>query len=73
MAVAPYDLAPIAGIALVGALLALVPVAWVWRRERGKGASARLQALTVLALCLNVTTAGVLLLLPRITPLGYGD
>jgi cytochrome c oxidase assembly protein subunit 15 len=53
MAVAPYDLAPIASIALVGALLALLPVAWVWRRERGKGAPARLHALTVLALCLT--------------------
>ncbi len=53
MAVAPYDLAPIAGIALVGALLALLPVAWVWQRQHGNGASARLRALTVLALCLT--------------------
>ena len=51
--VAPYDLAPIAGILLAGALLALVPVAWVWRRQRGKGPSARLRALTVLTLCLT--------------------
>jgi len=48
-----YDLAPLASIALVGALLALLPVAWVWRRERGQGAPARLHALTVLALCLT--------------------
>jgi cytochrome c oxidase assembly protein subunit 15 len=50
---APYDLAPIAAIALVGALLALGPVAWVWRRQRGRGAPARLHALTVLTLCLT--------------------
>jgi len=54
MAMTPaYDLAPLASIALVGALLALLPVAWVWRRERGQGAPARLHALTVLALCLT--------------------
>ncbi|MEP6876126.1 MAG: COX15/CtaA family protein [Burkholderiales bacterium] len=51
--VAPYDLAPIAGILLAGALLALAPMAWVWRRQRGKGSSARLRALTVLTLCLT--------------------
>jgi cytochrome c oxidase assembly protein subunit 15 len=50
---APYDLAPLASIAFVGALLALLPVAWVWWRERGQGAPARLHALTVLALCLT--------------------
>lgn len=53
LAVAPYDLAPVASIALVGAMLALVPAAWVWRRQRGRGAPARLRALTVLALCLT--------------------
>jgi len=55
--VAPYDLAPLASIALVGAALALGPVWWVWRRERGEGAeqraAARLRALTVLTLCLT--------------------
>ena len=53
MSAAPYDLAPIGSIALVGALLALAPVAWVWRRQRGRGGAARLHALTVLALCLT--------------------
>src|SRR5881397_1699144 len=48
-----YDLAPLASIALVGVLLALLPVAWVWRRERGQGASARLSALTWLTLFLT--------------------
>jgi cytochrome c oxidase assembly protein subunit 15 len=50
---APYDLAPIAGIALVGALLALGPVWWIWRRRGVAGGSARLRALTVLTLCLT--------------------
>lgn len=52
-AVAPYDLAPVASIVAFGALLALAPVAWVWHRQRGQGASARLRALTVLTLCLT--------------------
>jgi len=52
-ATAPYDLAPVAGIVLLGALLALVPVLWVWRRQRGQGGAARLRALTVLTLCLT--------------------
>jgi cytochrome c oxidase assembly protein subunit 15 len=52
-ATAPYDLAPLAGIVCLGALLALAPVAWVWRRQRGQGGAARLRALTVLTLCLT--------------------
>ena len=52
-ATAPYDLAPIASIAFIGALLALGPVLWVWRRQREHGAPARLRALTVLTLCLT--------------------
>jgi cytochrome c oxidase assembly protein subunit 15 len=51
--VAPYDLAPVASIVFLGALLALLPVAWVWRRQRGQGAAVRLRALTVLTLCLT--------------------
>jgi len=50
---AAYDLAPVASIALVGALLALGPLWWVWRRQRGKGSSVRLRALTVLTLYLT--------------------
>jgi len=50
---AAYDLAPVAGIALVGAVLAFVPAAWVWRHQRGRGAAARVRALTVLTLCLT--------------------
>jgi len=54
---AAYDLAPLAGIALVGALLATVPVLWVVWRHRASGpaerTAARLRALTVLTLCLT--------------------
>ena len=53
MTPAPYDLAPLLAILLIGALLALLPFAWVWRRARGQGAPARLQALTVLTLFLT--------------------
>ncbi len=55
-AVAPYDLAPLAAIALLGAALALGPFAWVWWRHRAGSAArpaARLQALTVLTLFLT--------------------
>lgn len=56
--VAPYDLAPVASLLLFGALLAFVPVAWVWRRHaaapsREARAAARLQALTLLTLALT--------------------
>ncbi len=50
---APYDLAPLLWILAVGALLALAPFAWLWRRDRAKGLAARLQALTVLTLFLT--------------------
>ena len=55
-AVAPYDLAPLAAIAVLGAALALGPFAWVWWRHRNAGAArpaARLRALTVLTLFLT--------------------
>ena len=50
---APYDLAPLLGILAVGALLAVGPFLWVWRRDRARGPAARLQALTVLTLFLT--------------------
>jgi cytochrome c oxidase assembly protein subunit 15 len=53
VAPAPYDLAPLLTILAGGALLALLPFLWVWRRDRGKGMAARLQALTVLTLFLT--------------------
>ena len=48
-----YDLAPLALLVLFGVLLALLPVAWVWHRHRGRGPSARWHALTVLTLFLT--------------------
>jgi cytochrome c oxidase assembly protein subunit 15 len=50
---APYDLGPLLAIVAFGAVLALLPFAWVWRRARGQGLAARLQALTVLTLFLT--------------------
>lgn len=48
-----YDLAPIAWLLAVGALIALGPVLWIWRRNAGAGPARRLQALTVLTLFLT--------------------
>ena len=53
MTPAAYDLAPLLSILGVGALLALLPFVWVWRRDRNRGPAARLQALTVLTLFLT--------------------
>ena len=50
---AAYDLAPAATIALLGALLAAVPLAWLWWRHRAAGTRGRLHALTVMALFLT--------------------
>ncbi len=50
---AAYDLAPLLAIVGIGALLALLPFAWVWRRARHRGSAARVQALTVLTLFLT--------------------
>ena len=50
---AAYDLTPAATIALLGALLAALPLAWLWFRDRDAGARGRLHALTVLTLFLT--------------------
>lgn len=50
---APYDLAPLLAILAIGGLLAFVPFAWIWRRDRARGSAARLRALTVLTLFLS--------------------
>jgi len=48
-----YNLAPLLQMLLLGALIALGPLLWVWRRNRGHAAGRRLQALTVLTLFLT--------------------
>ena len=47
------NLAPLARLALLGLVLALGPLAWVWMRHRGADTSRRLQALTLLTLFLT--------------------
>lgn len=47
------DLAPIARLALLGVVLAMGPLAWVWLRHRGASPARRLQALTLLTLFLT--------------------
>lgn len=48
-----YDLTPIAWLLAAGALIALGPLVWVWRRNAGAGPARRLHALTVLTLFLT--------------------
>ena len=48
-----YDLAPVLELMLLGVLIAGVPLAWVWHRNRGAGAHRRLQALATLTLFLT--------------------
>ncbi len=54
MAVQPlYDLSPALRLMLMGLVLALGPLAWVWIRHRDGAPARRLQALTVLTLFLT--------------------
>ncbi|GAA6121721.1 COX15/CtaA family protein [Acidovorax sp. FG27] len=48
-----YDLAPLLRLMLLGAAIALGPLAWVWLRNRRSTPLRRLQALTVLTLFLT--------------------
>ncbi len=48
-----YDLAPLLRLMLVGAVIALGPLAWVWLRNRHGSPLRRVQALTVLTLFLT--------------------
>ena len=50
---AAFDLAPIVRMGLLGMVLALGPLAWVWLRTRGGEPGARLRALTLLTLFLT--------------------
>ena len=47
------DFAPIARLALLAAVIALLPLSWVWLRQRGADTPARLAALTALTLFLT--------------------
>ena len=59
-AVPAYDLAPLLGVLAVGTLIALVPLAWVWRRRHGDAQALRLQAFAwlVLFLCFDLVMLG---------------
>jgi cytochrome c oxidase assembly protein subunit 15 len=48
-----YDLTPVVRLALVGATLAMLPLAWWWARHRARQPGQRLHALTLLALFLT--------------------
>ncbi|MDO8276688.1 MAG: COX15/CtaA family protein [Burkholderiaceae bacterium] len=48
-----YDLAPAARLMLMGAVIALGPLAWVWLRSRGARPERRLRTLTLLTLFLT--------------------
>ena len=48
-----YDLAPLLELMALGAVIALAPLLWVWRRNRGAGSARRLQALGLLTLFLT--------------------
>ena len=53
MGVALIDWAALGRVALLGATIALGPLAWLWLRHRGASAARRLHALTLLALFLT--------------------
>ena len=48
-----YDLAPLLELMAFGAIIALLPLLWVWRRNRGAGAARYMAALGVLTLFLT--------------------
>ncbi|MDH5708616.1 MAG: COX15/CtaA family protein [Hylemonella sp.] len=48
-----YDLSPLLSVMLMGLVLAIGPLAWVWLRNRHGSATRRLHALTVLTLFLT--------------------
>jgi heme a synthase len=52
-AVALIDLSPLAQVVLVGGLLSLLPLAWVWWRHRRSDGNSKLRALTLVTLFLT--------------------
>ena len=66
-----YDLSPVVQLLVMGALVALGPLAWLWLRHKGSVPVRRLQALTVLALFLtfDLTLFGAF---TRLTDSGLG-
>jgi cytochrome c oxidase assembly protein subunit 15 len=53
MDTALYDLAPAARLALLGVVIAVAPLAWLWLRHRRTAPASRLRALTLLTLFLT--------------------
>ena len=47
------DLSPLAQVILVGGLVSLLPLAWVWHRQRGRDGASKLRALTAVTLFLT--------------------
>lgn len=53
MNASPVDLSPALGVLLLGVVVALGPLAWLWLRKRNASPAGRLQALTLLTLFLT--------------------
>jgi heme a synthase len=47
------DLSPLAQVVLLGGLLSLPPLAWVWHQQRGRDGKSKLRALTLVTLFLT--------------------
>ena len=47
------DLSPLAQVVLLGGVLSLLPLAWVWHRQRGRNGASKLRALTLVTLFLT--------------------
>ncbi len=47
------NLSPLAQVVLLGGLLSLLPLAWVWHQQRGRDGKAKLRALTLVTLFLT--------------------
>ena len=53
MTASGFDLSPLIQLMVLGAVIALGPLAWVWLRHRGQSPARRLRALTLLTLFLT--------------------